>query len=201
VLRFCWELLLRTPLLLWESAKLWVEITGVFYIGVGIFGLATLTLPPLWTGIPVIALFLYGFMRAIYERVSTTEKQNEELSKRLAIAHKRKAVKDLLGDAVDQGKDLRVTVRKEGDEWSLVGQQDVEEWVHRTHDLIEAAFDKGEARRFLDSADYMPEKPLPYREIRVDPYKYHLEPRLQRLNELIVRANELEINPDLDPQE
>jgi hypothetical protein len=95
---------------------------------------------------------------------------------------------------------LRVLVRKEGDEIKLVGQQDVEDWVHRTYDLIEAAFDKGEARRFLDSSDYKPEKPLPYREVRIDPYKYFLTPRLRRLNELILRANTLEINPDFDPQ-
>jgi len=93
-----------------------------------------------------------------------------------------------------------VILRTEGDSFRLVGKQDVEEWVHRTHDLIEAAFDKGEARRFLDSSDYTPEKTVPYREIRIDPYKYHLTPRLQRLNELILRANTLEINPDFDPQ-
>jgi hypothetical protein len=122
------------------------------------------------------------------------------LESKLAIVEKRKAVKDLLGIAIQQGEDLRVLVWKEGDEIKFVGQQDVEDWVHRTYDLIEAAFDKGEARRFLDSSDYKPEKHLPFRQVRIDPYKYFLTPRLQRLNELILRANTLEINPDFDPR-
>jgi len=144
-------------------------------------------------------IFIYGLLRANYQEFREVEDAKRNLESKLASARKRKAVKDLLGLAVEQGEDLRVLTRKEDGEWKIISQQDVEDWVHRTHDLIEAAFDKAEARRFLDSSDYTPEKALPYREIRIDPYKYFLEPRLRRLNELIVRANSLEVNPDFDP--
>jgi hypothetical protein len=146
-----------------------------------------------WALAPLLLLVVYGFLRALQERF-------EGLEEKLETAQKRKAVKNLLGDAVEQGEDLRPVTRQVGGEWGFTDQRDVEDWVHRTHDLIEAAFDKGEARRFLDSSDYTPENPVPYREIRVDPYKYYLEPRLRRLSELIVRANGLEVSPDFDPQ-
>jgi hypothetical protein len=168
----------------------------------GVAGLSwILQFIPLWVPASALGLiFIYGLLRANYQEFREVEDAKRNLESKLATARKRKAVKDLLGVAVEQGEDLRVTLRKEGDSFRFVSKQDVEEWVHRTRDLIEAAFDKGEARRFLDSSDYKPEKPLPYREIRIDPYKYHLTPRLQRLNELILRANTLEINPDFDPQ-
>ena len=43
------------------------------------------------------------------------------LESKLATARKRKAVKDLLGVAVEQGEDLRVTLRKEGDSFPRRG--------------------------------------------------------------------------------
>ena len=82
----------------------------------------------------------------------------------------------------------------------ITSHQDIVAWVDRTHDLIEAAFDKAEARHFMNSDDYEPAKYPPWREVRVDPYKYHLKPRLRRLHELVIRANELPISPDFDPQ-
>jgi hypothetical protein len=167
--------------------------------GAGI--VALLRLVPWWgVLIGLVLLVLYAFAIAVFDKIRETEDGKAALEGKLSTAKKRRAVKDLLGVAVEQGEDLRVTLRKEGDSFRFVSKQDVEEWVHRTRDLIEAAFDKGEARRFLDSSDYKPEKPLPYREIRSEPYKYHLTPRLQRLNELILRANTLEINPDFEPQ-
>jgi hypothetical protein len=155
-----------------------------------------------WWGVLIglVLLVLYAFAIAVFDKIRETEDGIATLEGKLSTAKKRRAVKDLLGVAVEQGEDLRVTLRREGDSFRLVSKQDVEEWVHRTYDLIEATFDKGEARRFLDSSDYTPVKTAPYREIRIDPYKYHLTPRLQRLHELILRANTLEIDPDFDPQ-
>jgi hypothetical protein len=187
--------------LLWEAFKRGDAIAALLAFLFGIAGLTwVLQLIPWWIPVGALGLlFLYGLLRANYEEFQKVEGAKQDLESKLASTEKRKAVKDLLGVAVEQGEDLRVILREEGGQWNLVSQQDVEDWVHRTHDLIEAAFDKGEARRFLDSSDYKPEKPLPYREVRADPYKYHLTPRLQRLNELIVRANSLEVNPEFDP--
>ena len=199
---FYWRLVRRSFPLLWEALKRGDTMASILTAILGVAGLSwVLQFIPVW--VPVSAfgfLFVYGLLAANYEEVRKFGDAKQDLESKLATAKKRKAVKDLLGVAVEQGEDLRVILRTEGDSFRLVGKQDVEEWVHRTHDLIEAAFDKGEARRFLDSSDYTPEKTVPYREIRIDPYKYHLTPRLQRLNELILRANTLEINPDFDPQ-
>ena len=147
-----------------------------------------------------VVLLVFGAMWAVYEKWKEADDQRQELEEKTATAAKRKTVKDLLGDAVDEGKNLQRTVYADGGELKLVSQQDVEDWVHRTYDLIEAAFDRGEAQHFLNSEDYKPEKASPFRDARHDPYKYFTEIRLRRLNELIVRANLLEISPDFDPQ-
>ena len=195
-------MLKRSFPLFWDAVKRGDTIASVLFAVLGVAGLSwILQFIPLWVPAGALGLiFMYGLLRANYQEFREVEDAKRNLESKLATARKRKAVKDLLGVAVEQGEDLHVTLRKEGDSFRFVSEQDVKEWVHRTRDLIEAAFDKAEARRFLDSSDYKPEKPLPYREIRIDPYKYHLTPRLQRLNELILRANTLEINPDFDPQ-
>ena len=139
-------------------------------------------------------LFCYGFLKAIRERF-------EDVEEKLAAVEQYKSVKDLLGEAADKGRALQRGIYKEGDEVITVTQQDIESWVHNTHDLIEAAYDKGEARHFMNSDDYRPETTLPFRNVYHDPYKYFVGVRLRRLDELIVRANELPINPDFDPQD
>lgn len=156
---------------------------------------------PLWALLPLALLFVYGLMKANYEAFRGVEQENERLQSKLALAAKRKAAKDLLGDAMDEGNILRQSHRKNSEEKiKFTSHQDVVDWVERTHNLIEAAFDKAEARHFMNSDDYKPEKPLPWREVRVDPYRYHVIPRLRRLDQLIVRASELPLNPDFDPQ-
>jgi hypothetical protein len=99
------------------------------------------------------------------------------------------------------GRALQRSVYKEGDEVIVVNQEEIKNWVHHTSDLIEAAYNKGEAQHFMNSDDYRPEKPAPFRNVYHDPYKYFVGVRLRRLDELIVRANELPVNPDFDPQE
>jgi hypothetical protein len=177
----------------------------------------------------VIAVFTWGLAKANYQEFAKAEKRYTDaetdkenlkvrleqerndlkaqlegeisgLQKRLNDKARRKIAKDLLAAAVDWGKDVQGGLRIEEGELKGVSQHDVEEWVHTTHDFIEAAFDKAEARRFMDSSDYTPKKSPPWREIRVDPYKYHVTPRLQRLNELIVRANTIDINEDFYPR-
>jgi hypothetical protein len=205
----------RTPFILYEASKGWTTFTTVlfFYLlfnkkiaawGYGVIG----TVSPWWALAPVGILFLFGLMQANYEaftkveqRADGAEAENKRLAAQLDGKAKRKAVKDLLGVAVEQGESLRGDMRRVGSDFRFNTMDDVEDWVHRTHDLIEAAFDKGEARRFLDRSDYTPENPLATEEVPVvDTYGHHLEPRLRRLQELIVRANAFEINDSFYPR-
>ena len=201
----------RTPFILYEASKGWTTFTTVlvFYLlfnkkiaawGYGVIG----TVSPWWALAPVGILFLYGLMQANYEaftkveqRADDAEAENKRLAAQLDGKAKRKAVKDLLGAAVEQGERLRGEMRRVGNDYRFNTKDDVKDWVDMTHDFIEAAFDKGEARRFLDSGDYTPKNPLATEEEpAVDTYEYHLEPRLRRLHELIQRANGVEINPN-----
>jgi hypothetical protein len=88
--------------------------------------------------------------------------------------------------------------REEGKK--VLGQQDIEDWVHRTEHFIEAAFDKAEARRFMSGQGYKREGVQPYHNLVASMDKNSIPVRLWRLNELTVRANELPIDPDLDPE-
>ena len=163
----------RTPFILYEASKGWTTFTTVlvFYLvlnkkiaawGYGVIG----TVSPWWALVPVGILFLYGLMQANYEaftkverRADDAEAENKRLAAQLDGKAKRKAVKDLLGAAVEQGESLRGQTRKVGNDFRFNTKDDVEDWVHKTHDFIEAAFDKGEARRFLDSSDDRPKIP------------------------------------------
>jgi hypothetical protein len=147
-----------------------------------------------WAVVPLVILLVYGFLKALRERF-------EDVEEKLATVVRQRAVKDLLGEAVDKGRALQRSVYKEGDEVIVVNQEDINNWVHYTRDLIEAAYDKGEAQHFMNSDDYSPEKPSPFRNIYHDPYKYFVQVRLRRLDELIVRSNSLLVNPDFDPQD
>jgi hypothetical protein len=201
VLRFYWPTVRRTFGIQLTATDRYLTIAGIgasllTFFSPELARLPWATLPVLsrwWALVPLLVLFAYGFLKALYEQFGGMEE-------RLATAKNRRAIKDLLGDAVDRGRNLQRTLRKEGDEIVIVTQQDVEDWVHGTHDLIEAAFDKGEARHFLNSEGYDPGHNLPWRDARHDPYKYYIEPRLKRLDELIVRANSLEVNPNFDPR-
>jgi hypothetical protein len=82
-----------------------------------------------WAILPLLVLFAYGFLKALHERFGGMEE-------RLATVKNRRAVKDLLANAIDRGKNVQRTIRKEGDEIVIATQQDVEEWVHHTHDFI-----------------------------------------------------------------
>jgi hypothetical protein len=202
MLRFYWPTFRRTFGILWTATDRYVTAVGVLSAVLAFFSpelaqLSWVSFPALsrwWAAIPLLLLFGYGFLKALHERF-------EGVEEKLTAVTRYKAVKDLLGDAVDKGKALQRTIYKEGDEVIVVTQQDVEGWVHYTRDLIEAAYDKGEARHFMNSDDYKPESASPFRNIYHDPYKYFVEARLRRLDELIMRTNSLPLNPSFDPQE
>lgn len=199
MLRYYWSLLRRMPILLWGSAKRWEAVVGVITLCLTALGVSVGWRPWWVVFAPILLLFLYGLLRTNYETFLEVESVKDKLETRLAASKKRRAVKDLLGNAVDEGKNLQRTISADKGELKIVSQQDIEDWVHRTYDLIETAFDKGEAQHFLNSADYKPEKPYPFRNARHDPYRYFTGVRLRRLDELVVRANSLEINPEFNP--
>jgi hypothetical protein len=202
VLRFYWPTFRRTFSILWTATDRYVTAAGIgssvlTFLSPELAQLPWINLPALsrwWAVVPLAILLIYGFLKAIQERFEDTEEK-------LAAVERHKAVKDLLGEATDKGRALQRGVYREGDEIITVNKQDIESWVHHTHDLIEAAYDKGEARHFMNSDDYKPERTSPFTNVYHDPYKYFVKVRLRRLDELIVRANELPVNPDFDPQE
>jgi len=71
----------------------------------------------------------------------------------------------------------------EGGELRIHSQQEWDDWLERTYNLIEHGIDKGKVERFRCK--------------RGD----RIENRLQRLDELISRITPADVNPDFDPQE
>jgi hypothetical protein len=188
---------------LWRAVALWETID---FLGAGghMATLGTL-FESVWGPILLVLVGLFGLYRVVSARLPDVQS-----------AVNRKAAKDVLGQALREGQSLAKGkgYAFEDEHYYVVDlekleldsryqekfDREVREWVHKTHDFIEAAFDKGKAHRFLDSGDYKPKGALPFKQTRLEPYKYHLTPRLQRLNELNARADELEVNPDFDTQ-
>jgi hypothetical protein len=133
---------------------------------------------------------------------------------------KRKAVNDLLGNALEEGESLKQGRRYaiEGDESQELeeieigndGQarhrEEVRAWVDRTYDLIDDAFGRAQAQRFISNEGYTDEEVLGRKlpsslHISSTERKYSLRARLKRLHELTDRMHNLDINPDFDPQD
>ena len=135
------------------------------------------------------------------------------------IVAKRKAVMDLLGDAQEEGESLKqgrkVHVKSENqsledadisDEYQAKYDEEVRTWVHRIYNLLNDAFSKAEAQRFISNEGYTDEellgRELPsFMHLSSTQRKYLIPARLKRLHEIIDRANWLPINPDFDPQD
>src|SRR5215210_4580764 len=150
MLRFYWPTFRRTFGILCTATDRYVTAVGVGSSLLAFFSPELAQLPwgnfpalsRWWAVVPLAVLLVYGFLKAIHERF-------EGVEEKLVAVERHKAVKDLLGNAIDEGRALQRTVYKKGGETIVVSRQDVEGWVHHTHDLIEAAYDKGEARHFL----------------------------------------------------
>lgn len=210
MLRFYWRLIKRTPVLLWRALTGLDKVAGVLTLLFGVIGIgAWRELFPLWTPFAAFGvILLYGFLRANYEDHLVVEAARDKatsekyrLRDRLSTVAKRKAVKDLLAEAADEGKELRGYVDRTRREIKIVPHPDIEDWIQRTHDFIEAAFDKGEARHFLSGEGYRQEGLSPADNLYLSRYPHAVPVRLWRLDQLIIRANELPINPDFDPEE
>jgi hypothetical protein len=124
------------------------------------------------------------------------------------IAAKRKAVENLLGDALEQGENLQKGMYRQGERLRYANQEDVEMWVDRTHDFIQDVFGKPKAVRFLSREGYTDEELLG-RVVHKKYYKrfpprflndkYFLKARVKRLHELCQDLTE--INPDFNPED
>lgn len=171
-------------MLLWRSLAGLDKVTGAMTLAFSAIGIgAWQQLLPWW--LPFVAfgfLLFYGFLKSNYEEYLVVEGERNWLLEGRANTEKRIAVKNLLAEAADQAEALKSPV---------TDPQDIMAWVQNTHDLIEAAFDKGAARSFISDKSSNIYRP---------PNPYALGVRLKRLDELIDRANSFEINPNFDPQ-
>jgi hypothetical protein len=102
-------------------------------------------------------------------------------------------LKDLLGYAHEKGGRLV----GEGEEHLPKAQ----EWVWYTYALIEAAFDKGEAQRFLSNEGYTLPWLRPMDNLMLASNTFWISARLWRLEHLITRMDSLTIRPGFDPQD
>ena len=100
-----------------------------------------------------------------------------------SAAEKCRVLKTSLGNALAEGRKLQRFMYFEGGELRIHSQQEWDDWLERTYNLIEHGIDKGKVERFRGK--------------RGD----RIENRLQRLDELISRITPADVNPDFDPQE
>jgi hypothetical protein len=167
----------------------------------------------------VLFLFVRGLLKENYENFQEEEQKREQveaekvgLEKKLATAAKRKALRNLLGNALREGRSLsqgRKYTQEELDDTTAEEkyQEEIRKWVDDTYDLIEAAFGTFEAQHFIGNEDYKDEqligrKPQPsLSQPRFPNSMYFLKPRLKRLREIRPRMHLLEIDHDFDPQD
>ena len=203
---------------MWQTLKQGDTIASILTSALGITGLSwALQFIPWWVPVSALGiLFLYGLLRANYEAFREGEDAKQELEAKLATAEKRKAVNDLLGGALEEGLSLKqgrmYALESEnqnleeieiGDEYQATYDNEVRAWVDRTYQLINDAFGKAEAQRFVSNEGYTDEdlfgRELPsFVHLRSTERKYLISARLRRLDKIIDRANSLEINPDFD---
>ena len=172
---------------------------------------------PLW--VPLVglgSLFFYGVARGVYDDFEKAKEDRARLEKTLEERKKRKAINDLVGNALEEGLSL-----KQGGKYAFKSEnqnledieisgehqarydEEVRTWVDRTYNLTNEAFGKAEAQRFISNEGYTDEELFgcglpPFVYLSSTKRKYLLPARLKRLDKLIDRANSLEINPDFD---
>jgi hypothetical protein len=124
----------------------------------------------------------------------TAEAKNKELSER---AETRLAIKGLLSDFLNEGEAM-LSSHKESKEQSVAEAYRIENhvWANKAGNLIEAVYGKGERTAWLSDFGALPETlpDWPTFETRM-----WLSNRLQRLDELIKRADTITIRADFDP--
>jgi hypothetical protein len=130
----------------------------------------------------VIAIF--GAFYSTYESGVATKAESQ----------KRLAMKNLLGSAAETGEALIAKLTSQSD--ANVFKSDAETWANNTAHLIESAYGRGEAERFVNDAGIMiiasPGQPSVLT-------RSWMEARIQRLNELMPRVETIVMVTDFDP--
>jgi hypothetical protein len=166
--RFYKPTFLRAIPILWVAADRYVTGLGLVSSALAFFSpeLAR-SLPGIlpeisrwWALVPLVLLFVYGFLRALQERF-------EGLEEKLASAKKRKAINDHLGNALEEGLSLKqgriYALESEnqeledieiGDEYQARYDEEVRAWVDRTYELIDDALGRAQAQRFISNEGY-----------------------------------------------
>jgi len=108
VLRFYWRLIKRTPVFFWRALTGLDKVAGALALLFGAIGIGAWSqLLPLWTPFAAYGvILLYSFLRANYEEYIAVEGERDALIERLETAERRKALNDLLGDALKEGRSL-----------------------------------------------------------------------------------------------
>jgi hypothetical protein len=116
------------------------------------------------------------------------EVQIKSLSFALETRERRKAVKTIIGRAIEEGERL-LTRNSDG---SLGSKEAAEKWVTATRNFILAALGSGEATLLLSDSGYV----FYSSDGRVGNW---IQGRLRRLTELLARVETLDIEKDFDP--
>ncbi len=84
-MRFYWKLILRIPGSLWGSASFLEKTISVSAFCLSVFGVtAWWPFSPLWALAPVALLFIYGLMKANYDKFRELERERDALQIRIA---------------------------------------------------------------------------------------------------------------------
>ena len=188
--RFYWRLVKRTPLLLWRSLTDLDKITGALALAFGAAGLsAWQQWLPWWS--PFVAfgvILLYGFLKENYEEHLAVERERdrlqvekEALGQQTATQEQRAALKEVLAEAIREGRKLR----KSNPTDEAAGA-----WGGKIKAVLLDAFtDSSEAELFVSDQGLLP--------IWGDETQAQiwLGRRLEHLEDLIRRSDSLQIRP------
>lgn len=118
MLRFYWQLVKRTPALLWHSLKGLDKVTGALTLLFGAVGFgAWQDALPAWTPFAAFGVvLLYGFLRANYEDYLAIEHERNTLKERQETREKRAVIGAGLQGLYAQGVKLRAEIVNSTDE-------------------------------------------------------------------------------------
>jgi hypothetical protein len=158
---------------------------------------AIFRLIPWWCVLVGIGLLvLYAVALAVYEKIKEGEDERAALEQQLATAKKRRAVNDLLGNALEEGLSLKqgrmYALESENqnledieisDEYQARYDEEVRTWIDCTYNLINDAFGKAEAERFVSNEGYTDEELIgrelpPFVHLNATQRKYLIPARL-----------------------
>jgi hypothetical protein len=153
--------------------------------------------PPIqyWFTGSAIAAFIalvavgYGWYRAAVSEFELSNNKTQSAEQRVRTG----LVKDRLGSAIAAGNDLLDGLPNQRDDFTA--ELVVEAWIHRTHDLINAAYGNGEAALFMDSSGYILHADGSTR----SNLRKFVDGRMRRLSELVQRADGMTVREEFDP--